>query len=275
MATGVEGLIQLGQRPTLRSYVREVWARRDFAIHVPLHDIRVQNIDTVLGQFWQILNPAMMVLIYYLIFGLLLEINRGIDNYPAFLVIGILLYNLVNRVVMDATRVIDRDRGLIRSLQFPRALLPLSVVMVHLLAFFPSLAILAITMIATGEYPTWRWLAFPAIFAAFVLVMAGLAAAFARLGEAFRDLNQIMQHVFRILFYVSGCLFAADGFVDDTSLLWLFSLNPIYDAIALSRWSLMSYPAATSDLIGMIVWTLVMPVVGLVYFARAEHTYGR
>ena len=81
---------------------------------VPAHDIRSQNMDTFLGQFWHIVNPALMVGVYFLIFGVLLDARRGVDNYLGFLVIGVVLFQLTQRIVQDASMTISRNEGLLR-----------------------------------------------------------------------------------------------------------------------------------------------------------------
>lgn len=269
-----DGLVDLGARPSIGAYLAEMWERREFALFVPLEDIRVQNIDTALGQLWQLLNPALTVAVYYVIFGLLLEVDRGVENYLAFLVIGVLLFNLSTRIALDSVRLIDRDEGLIRSVQFPRGLLPVSTVVLHTLAFLPAVAVLFGTLVATGEHPRVSWLWFPLVLVLLTAVHVGIAFVGARAGHAVRDLAQVLPHVFRILFYLSGVLFAVDSFVENQLALRLFSLNPLYGAISLARWSLMGQSAAVADLVGLVAWSLVLPVAGLVYFLRAEHRYG-
>jgi len=54
------GLHRLSDQQSLGNYLREAWERRAFAVVVPRQDIRAQNMDTVLGQFWHVVNPALM-----------------------------------------------------------------------------------------------------------------------------------------------------------------------------------------------------------------------
>lgn len=271
---GVPALQQLSERKSQREYLREAWERRAFAIVVPRQDIRAQNMDTVLGQFWHIVNPAMMVGVYFVIFGVVLEARRGVEPYLAFLVIGVVLFQLSQRVAQDAASVLPTNEGLIRTIQFPRILLPISVVHAQSFALLPALGIVMTTLLALGIWPDLQWLLFPVVLVAQYFINLGLAFFAARFGASIRDLAQILPHLFRLLFYMSGVLFSIEQFVKDAWIRDLFALNPIYDVITVARWSLMGTPIDALVVIGLVVWATVLPVAGFLLFRRAEHRFG-
>lgn len=269
-----DGLVELGHTPPLPEYVRDLWTRREFAIYVPFNDLRVQKMDTALGQLWHFINPAITVLVYYLIFGVLLEIDRGIDNYVGFLVIGVLTFTTTTRIAGDAVGSIARDSGLIRTIQFPRALLPVTSVVQQTLAFGPAIIVLLVTLLLTGEVPSAKWLLLPfGLFVHFLLNL-GIALCCARAGFAVRDLTQMVQHVFRLLFYASGVLFLPSRFVTDETVLKLFALNPLYDILVFMRWILMDLSMGAEVFIALMIYAISLPIIGMVFFIRGEHKYG-
>jgi hypothetical protein len=77
--------------------------------------------------------------------------------------------------------------------------------------------------------------------------------------------------------YISGVFFSTDRvFADYPLLLTIASFNPFYDFIQLSRGLLVhGYEPTASLWISCIAWAIVMPVVGVVYFWKAEEVYGR
>jgi teichoic acid transport system permease protein len=268
------GLHGLSEQQSFGPYLREVWDRRAFAIIVPRLDIRMQSMDTVLGQFWHIVNPAMMVGVYYLIFGLLLDARRGVDPYIGFLVIGVVFFQLTQRVVQEAAASIARNEGLIRSIQFPRLLLPISVVHGQSFAFVPALGVLVATLLAAGVAPEARWIVIIPVLLAQYLINLGAAFVAALLGNSIRDLDQLLPHLFRLLFYMSGVIFSIRQFVSNEQVQDLFALNPIYDVVSVARWSLMGEPVDHWIVLGLVAWALLLPLVGLVAFRRAEHRFG-
>ena len=258
----------------MRKYVAELWARREFAIVVPANDIRAQNMDTVLGQVWHILNPAALIAVYWLVFGVLLENNRDIDNFVGFLVVGVLIFQLTQRVVQDGAIAIPRNEGFIRSIQFPRALLPISSLTGQTIAFGPALLVMFVTLPLTGEFPTWRWLVFPPVLAAQALINLGGGLIMARLGAVVRDLQQILPHLFRLLFYLSGVLFSVDRVITNETIVTLMAINPMYSMVSVARWSLLGASAGAEVWIAVVVWAAVLPVAGLAFFRANEYRYG-
>jgi teichoic acid transport system permease protein len=267
--------IEFGRVPKTRDYLRDLWARREFAIFVPYHDLRVQKINTVVGQFWHFLNPALTFAVYYLVFGVIAPLDRGISNYVGFLVIGIMLYTMMTRVMTDGLSAIESNAGLIRSVEFPRALLPITSVIGQAMAFVPALVVLFVALFLTGETPSLRWLVILPVLTACLSINTGLALLMARAGFAVRDLSQIIQHVFRLLFYVSGVLFLPSQWIKDSELgARLFAINPIYVVLTAARWALLDNQVVEVEIpILLVVYAIVLPIIGMIVFMRAEHRY--
>lgn len=267
-------LVDLTQPSAPVAYLREVWRRRDFAVLVPVQDLRAQNMGSALGQLWHLLNPALMVAVYFLIFGLVIDTSRGVDNFLGFLVVGVVWFHLTQRVVQDAAVSIPRNLGLIRSVQFPRILLPAAAVIGQTAAFVPALVLALAAVIATGERPSLRWLALIGVLAAQFVFNFGAALLVARIGAAVPDVRQLLPHVFRLLFYASGVIFSVDAFVTSESWRRVFALNPLYDVITCARWCLLGEPADSWAVFGMLAWGAVLLVLGFAVFWRSDQRLG-
>lgn len=270
-----DGLIELGQAPDTDQYLRDLWARREFAYHLPMADLRTQNLDKALGQLWHILNPALMIGVYYLVFEVIVNLTRGLDNFIGFLTIGILLFSLQMRVITDGLNCMHKDKGLLLSVHFPRALLPVTAVVGQTMAFIPSLLVMLVALVLTGSPPIWQWIFIAPILGLMTLMNLGFAFFSARAGHAVRDLTPVVTNVSRLLFYVSGVLFPVQQFVKNETILKLFALNPLYDILQLARWSLMGMEAGLWELGWAVGWTVFLVYFGFRYFIRAEHNYGR
>ena len=267
-------LIDLTSRPSTLAYLREAWRRREFAIVVPAQDLRAQNMDTTLGQLWHLVNPALLVGVYFLVFGVIIDTKRGLDNFLGFLIIGVVLFHLTQRVTLEASGSITQNLGLIRSIQFPRILLPAASVNGQTAAFVPALVLALLAVLATGELPTLRWLVLPAVLVAQFFFNFGVALLVARIGTTMPDLRQILPHLFRLLFYGSGVIFSVDAFVQSTAWRRAFALNPIYDVITCARWCLLGEPVDLWVVAGLVVWCIVMPALGFFVFHRSEQRLG-
>jgi teichoic acid transport system permease protein len=180
-------LTQLGIRPPLFTYLRDVWRRRDFARAIAEGEVRSQNMDTVLGNIWHILNPIILASIYILIFGVILGVTRGVENFPVFIVVGVFTFHYSQKSVMGGAKSIISNEGLIRSIRFPRAILPISTVLGQTFAFVPSVVVMLILAVALGELPSLGWLLLLPVFFGQTLFNIGSAFIVARLTDLFRD----------------------------------------------------------------------------------------
>ena len=274
MTGRTEQLFDLSRPASSAEYLREVWRRREFAVVVPAQDLRAQNMDTALGQLWHLLNPALLVGVYFLIFGVIIDTSRGVANFLGFLIVGVVLFHLTQRVVQDAAVSITRNLGLIRSVQFPRILLPVATLNGQTAAFVPGLALALLAVVATGERPSLRWLALVGVLAAQFVFNLGAALLVARIGANVTDLRQLLPHVFRLLFYASGVIFSVDAFVTSEAWRRAFALNPIYDVITCARWCLLGEPVDGWVVVGLAAWCLALPVVGFAVFRRSDQRLG-
>jgi teichoic acid transport system permease protein len=279
------GLIKLGETPPLSLYARQLWQRRDFATEVARGEMRAQHLDTLLGNFWHLLNPMMLIGVYFLVFGVILGADRGVDNFIAFLSIGIFAYNFTQRSAVSGAATIVDNEGLIRSLQFPRALLPISAVLRETYAFGSAIVVIILVLLATGEPITPLWLLAAPALVLQVIFNIGMALFFARIGDVVRDVLNVIPYIFRIFFYLSGVLYSVDVFLPDVDqqvgalpLHELFVLNPFYVFISLPREYLMvSEEHAFVGEIWMSAagWAVGMFVLGLLVFRAGEADYGR
>lgn len=267
----------MGRKRPLGQYLREVWRRRDFATALPVAELRAQNMDTVLGNLWHVMNPLLLVGVYFLVFGVGLkqaDVDRGVDNFLAFLAVGIFTYHYSQKTMMAGAKSVAANEGLLRSFQFPRSLLPASTVIGQTLAFLPAIAIMLLMAVATGEPPRLAWLILAVVFALQALFNLGGTLVLARLADRFRDLQNVLPFAFRLVFYLSGVLFLAEAFVPK-SLHPLLNINPFYVFVTLARAPVLGEQTTPALWLSAASWALGLFLLGFWYFRAAEHRYGR
>lgn len=258
----------------LRAYLAEIRARREFVVHAPLNDLRTANMDTVLGNLWFLVNPALSIGIYYVVFGLLLKIDRGIDNYVGYLVVGITVFNMIVQTTVKASRSMVANESLIRSLYFPRAIIPLSSTLEGIYTFVPSILVMLIAVVATGERPALRnLLVVPALILAMAF-MAGLVFVMARAGRRYRDIASLLPHLARLMFYASGVLYDPRTRTENEFVLGLFEWNPFYLAMLLTRNALLGTPVEAWSWAVMTGWSTLALCGGFIFFWNGESRYG-
>jgi teichoic acid transport system permease protein len=272
------GLTSSSARQPVGSYVRELWNRRDFIIAMGSGRKSAQYRDTSLGRLWQVLGPILNAIVYYFIFGVLLQTSKGVENYPAFLIIGVFTFTYTQRVVTGGTKAIANNRSIIRAIHFPRAVMPLSVIVQEVQQQVVSLGILGIIVLLTGEPITWLWLLVAPVVVLQTVFNVGLCMLVARWTAASRDVAQLVPFVMQTWRYLSGVMFSIPVFTADLAP-WVekvLYLNPMTGYIELMRYCLLTDYAIPAYLWPLAAgWALVFLVVGFVVFYRAEESYAR
>src|SRR5699024_174249 len=77
------GLSNVGVRPGLLAYLKQVWEFRHFTIFDSRSRIAGEAADDNLGRVWMVLNPVLQGAAYYLVFGVMLGTSRAIENFVA------------------------------------------------------------------------------------------------------------------------------------------------------------------------------------------------
>jgi teichoic acid transport system permease protein len=270
------GLKRIGARPPFWRYLREVWQRRGFAWTLSAYTLESANARTRLGSWWNLLLPTIQAGTYGLIFGLILGDNRP-ENFLPFLFTGVFLFSFMSGSFQNGAAAITGNSGLVKSLTFPRALLPLSSVIQQVINFWPQLLLLLMALLITNNPVTLDWLLLPVVMLLMTLFSFGLALFAARLNAQARDLGKLIPFVVRIAFYVSGVFFSVDKVFGQWPLVFaVFKFNPFYDYIQLARGLLVQGYEPTAELWLMCIgWAIVMPIFGLIFFWQAEEVYGR
>lgn len=273
---GMAGLELMSQRPPIGQYLRQLWARREFIIQLPLGSWRQQHMNTVFGAFWHLLSPILLSGVYYLIFGILLNIRGEIDNYPIYLIAGIITYRFTQKSIQQGAKAVVKNEKMLHNIRFPAAVLPLSSTITETLAQGPALLVLAGFALATGEAPHLLWLLLVPLTLIQAVFNFGLATITARLTVHFRDTEEILTYILRIGFYLSGVLIGPERIPSGAEYDWartVFHLNPAYAFIQVVRGLLQESTINMGALGVASAWTAGILLVGFVYFWRFEGRY--
>lgn len=275
---GTWALDVVGRRPRLGRYLADLWNRRHFIRAESRAKAYSGNGGFLLGNAWLVLSPILDGITYYIIFGLLLGTSRGIENFIGYLIIGVFLFSFTGRSLTGGANALSSGRTLIRAFTFPRAALPISVVMREAFGMVPVLAVMAALILAIPPHAqlSWLWLLFPAVFTLQTVFNLGIALVAARISAHVPDIRKVVGFFSRLWMYGSGVMFSFDRFVDNPQLLAWLEANPAFIVLDISRDILLyeTAPALASWLL-LTGWAAGALVVGMLFFWRAEERYGR
>ena len=271
------GLRRAGARLPLDEYTRRLWDRRYFILEYSKASNAQGYERSFLGQYWQTLTPLLNIAVYYLIFGLLLHTSRGVPNYIAYLSVGVFVFGFCTESLTAGAKSITSNIGLVRALQFPRAVLPISTTLVALLSLLYSLTILLPIALLTGEPLTWRWLELAPALLLQAMFCLGLAFVVARIGAQVPDTVQVLPFVSRVWMYLSGVMYSVQAAAQGRPA-WVGTVlqyNPGNVYLQLARHALLTgSPASMTTWLAAIAWSVGLLSTSFLYFWRGEETYG-
>ncbi len=277
--TDTENLFSINAPVSTSAYLREMWDRRSFAIAMPMEQVRSTHQDTLLGNIWHLANPLLSVAVYFLVFGVFLNVSEDIDNYLLWLTVGVFTYGLTSRTIQNGATSIPANQGLMRSMRFPRALLPMSSAFADLLTFGFQLIVLGAVAIVTGAGLSKRLLLLPIILVVHSALNLGGSFIAARLNDSFKDVQQLIPFFFRLLMYLSGVMFPVRKYLENEGAYPLIrraiELNPMVQILDLYRWAFLGTPVELFRLVELLVIVVVMLVFGFRFFRARELAYGR
>ncbi|TDT29951.1 ABC transporter permease [Naumannella halotolerans] len=271
-------LLPIGGRPPLGVYINQLAKRWPFALAQARAQAMTANRGMVLGNMWLVLNPLLDAAIYFLIFQIVLDVGDRVPNYIAYLLIGVFLFASTRAAIGQGTGIIRANKGLIRAFAFPRAALPLALVVRSFLNSVPVIVVmLSIIMVKPPHaLPTATWLLFPVVLALQFMLNLGIAFYLARLTDAYPDLGKAISIGSRLLLYASCVIFPDERIRSLPGGDIVLDVNPIYHVLDISR-DLLIYdtlPEARSWLI-LTAYAVGGLVFGFIYFWRGEVSYGR
>lgn len=271
-------LNEVAARPPLHTYATQIWARRFFIIADSRAKAFATSRGTVLGKLWLVLRPFLDGLIFFIIFGLLLRTGRDIDNFLAYLMVGINMFTLVQVSLTSGGAIIPGAKNMLRAFSFPRASLVVSWALRNLLDFIPVLiATMAfIIVVPPHVMPGLTWVFIIPVVCLAWLFSLGIALLTASLTARVPDLKFIWPLISRFWFYGSCIFFSLDRFVDHELVYSIMTANPGFQILKMARDTLVynTIPAA-GEWAYLGIWAVGMLILGFIVFWSHEESYGR
>ncbi|GAA2177146.1 ABC transporter permease [Leucobacter tardus] len=191
---------------------------------------------SALGWVWSYIRPAAQFLMYFLVIGVILGQNRGIELFPIYLFSGIVAVNLFSEVLRNTTSALVDNKSLIKKIFMPRELFPVAAVGVGFIHFLPQALLLLVVALFFGW--TLGWLQVVAFLGGIVLILTfslGLGLFFGSINVAFRDAKNIVDIILMFSTWASPVLYGWD-MVYQRAPEWLYHLymvNPMTSAVEL------------------------------------------
>lgn len=237
-------------------------------------DFKLRYQNSLLGYLWSVLKPLFLFIIMYMVFVKVLNVDYGVHNSGAYLLLGLVVWNFFTELTGGSVGSIVGKGDLLRKLNFPRYTIVLATGISALINLLINLVVVFVFILAGGEELHFDAFLSPILFAE--LFVMGLALAFflSALYVKLRDISYVWDVVLQAMFYATPILFPVT-----LAPVWaqkILILNPVAQTIQDIRYLLVSHDTATITTIYGNRWarlipiaiTLVLVVIAVAYFRR-------
>ena len=192
--------------PSFATTVLSVFRYRELLRSLVLKDLKLKYRGSVLGFLWSLMNPLMLIVVYTVAFTYIMRIRS--ERFVFLMLIGILAWTFFASTVSMATGAIIDNGGLVKSVQFPRAILPIATVLFNLSQYLLTAVVFLPVMLVLFNVPlSTTMLLFPVFLGLQTMFIVGVAFILATGTAFFRDIKHLAEIMVSILFWLTPIVY--------------------------------------------------------------------
>ncbi len=264
--------------------LKELWDYRDLWTLFVKRTITVQYKQTILGPLWWIIQPALTVIMYMVVFGGIAGIPTDGVPQPLFYLGGVCMWQYFSSCLTGTSNTFVTNAGIFGKVYFPRLIMPLSTVTSNLVRFGIQVGLFIIVyvyyaIVGKAPSPNWYLLLAPLL----VVMMAGLALGFgiiiSSLTTKYRDLQVLFSFVVQLWMYGTPIVYPLSQVAGKTALgmdlTTIMCLNPVTPVIETFKFGALG----SGEFIGWgwlaysFVFMLVVLGFGILIFNKVQKSF--
>ncbi len=232
----------------------------EITLQLIIKDFRARYKGTLLGYAWALVTPLIFASIFNFVFQRILRFE--IENYPLFLVSGLFAWQWFSNSISGAAGCFLQNASLIKKINFPRFLLPLSVVLIDALHFLFALPIIMVFLVVWSKpalHFSWIY-GLPMVGLSQLTIIYGITLCVSSLNTIFRDIDKIVNLLVIMLFYLTPVFYPLS--VIPENLRKVIELNPMTGIITSWQNLFLTGNFEWTPLLISMVWAVVLMLVG-------------
>ena len=232
-----------GRQRSLIGSMREVWDFRPFVAYLTKRELRTMYNRSYLGWLWSLINPLIVLLIYWFVFGRILSIDRGapsptgLDSFAHFLMSGLILWNLFSQVSNGYLQAFQLSVNLRKKLYFPPSSHGIARTLVKMVDSGLELVVLCLFYLA------WTNVGITFVLVPVMMVLAavmgmGIGMLLAVPNVRYRDVGYLYSLFLRLFFYLTPIIWPyqlIDGRIGVPAVRIIATWNPLAKLIEANR----------------------------------------
>lgn len=236
-------------------------------------NLKSEASKTYLSYAWWVLEPALMVAVYYIIFAVLLA--RRTPDFVIFLIIGQIPFLWLSKSVSNASRSITASRGLINQVAIPMSFFPMLVVFQDAFKQTVVFALMFIFLALSHLEISWVWLSIVFVILTQLLLICAITLLVAAITPFLPDFTYLVNTAILALMFGSGIFYSyKDLLLPEHQ--QLFLLNPVANLIKNYRQILMENTMPDWVALGTICLASVALITLMtLYYRKTDKIYAR
>ena len=191
---------------SLRVTIASLYRYRELLRNLVTKDLKLKYRGSVLGFLWSLGNPLMLIFVYTLAFKYILRV--GNDRFVLLLLLGVLAWTFFANSMLMATGSIVDNAALVKSVFFPRAILPAASVFFNLAQYLLTLVVfLPAMLVVFGVRPAAPMLLYPVFLLLQVMFTVGAALLIGSGTAFYRDVRHFVEVALMLLFWLTPIVY--------------------------------------------------------------------
>jgi ABC-2 type transport system permease protein len=255
------------------------WARFwHLTYNIAVMQWKLRFFGSALGYLWQLVRPLLLFSVLYVFFTLIAKVGAQGRFYGTQLLGSIVLFTFFGESTAGAVRSVLDSENLVRKIQFPRLVIPLSVVMLAFFNLSLNMIVVVVFGLIEGVRPMLTWFELPLIVGMLAVYCTGIAMLVSALFVNFRDVQPIWEVLSQVMFYASPVIVPIT-LVErklSSTLLHLYMLNPLATIFQQFRHAMVTHATPSSSTVLGSGLALLEPIaIVLVVFALGFWVFNR
>jgi len=248
-------------------HIKELYDYRNLIWVLAWTDFKERYKNSVLGFFWSLLEPLLMLAILYIVFSNLMKVQ--VEHYQLFLLQGIIMWSFFTRSTSGSLYAFKLKAQLVKKVYFPRDILVISSCITALLmSFFESIIFLAFLLFFMIPL-SLNILYLPIVIFLYFIIALGTSLVLSALNVYYRDIQYIWALVLQVGFFATPVIYPLNVFPQ--YLQKILSYNPLAQVIFLGRdVTLYSKEPNLASFVFVIFIAVITLVIGYAIFLRLE-----
>lgn len=265
--------VEINANKLQRQYLKDIFTFRELLYFFAWRDILVRYKEAFFGIAWALIRPLLNMVIFAVVFGSIANLPSGNVNYAAFVLAGLLPWQLCSNTLVEGSLSILSNSHLISKIYFPRLIVPTAQIAVNFVDFLIGIIFLFIFCLFVQPINPLTILSLPLFIILALMLCEGGSLWLSALTVRYKDFRFLVPFGVQIGMFISPVGYGSN--VISEKWIWLYCLNPMVGIIDGFRWAFFGQSHSYfvySVLVSLVISTFIL-ITGFFYFRKMERTF--